>query len=480
MGREEVNGNLQQVQDEIDRKLKVLGKVRQHVPGDGHCLIYSWFKALACDSTNHIRLQGCKHLLRMGCSEIEYNLEFYSSFIHFKDIDLIKELRRYEENHDYNGDIVDLMVYALANVTETTAYILTYTGGRVVTLTVPPTRPGRNSKGLIYLCKIGCHYDPALNISKVKSLERESVIITDSPVKKAAFTKRKVKLEPTVVFDSPNEKCTVAQEDSISLNHPPVCLSNRFEILSPGKTYVNGQDILQSHDSLITHSDADSCEQFDICKNSCLSDGEDVIILSEDSASVPCSDSEHESLDMESAMMNSDDDPLLECKASKRKRKIPKKIPKNSFHGVSKSSCSQSSSDVSENDGVSKTATRLTLSHRKDVEVLKTSSLPVGIDGKRAYEIPFNPNERMASSKNDGRNWMRYMPSRRSGFSGVRRLARCKGSYRCRNDNCNFLQEYGRPNNTQFSKNGKCNVCGLDGTYVSSEGRKVWEFYDVT
>lgn len=43
-------------------------------------------------------------------------------------------------------------------------------------------------------------------------------------------------------------------------------------------------------------SDADSCEQFDICKNSCLSDGEDVIILSEDSASVPCSDSEHESL----------------------------------------------------------------------------------------------------------------------------------------------------------------------------------------
>ena len=69
---------------------------------------------------------------------------------------------------------------------------------------------------------------------------------------------------------------------------------------------------------LITHSDADLCEQFDICTNSCLSD-RDVIILSEDSASVSCPDSEHESLDMESAMMNSDDDPLLESKASKRK-----------------------------------------------------------------------------------------------------------------------------------------------------------------
>ena len=75
---------------------------------------------------------------------------------------------------------------------------------------------------------------------------------------------------------------------------------------------------------------------------------------------------------------------------------------------------------------------------------------------------------------------MRYMPSRRSGFSGVRRLARCKGSYRCRNDNCNFFQEHGQPNNTQFSKNGKGNVCGLDGAYVPCEGRKVWEFDDVT
>ena len=58
---------------------------------------------------NHIRLQGCNHLLRMGCSEIEYNLEFYSSFINFKDIDPIEELRRYGENHDYDGDIVDLI-----------------------------------------------------------------------------------------------------------------------------------------------------------------------------------------------------------------------------------------------------------------------------------------------------------------------------------------------------------------------------------
>ena len=328
MGREEISGNLQQLQDEIDRELKVLGKVRKHVPGHGHCLIYSWFKALVCDSSNHMLL-GRKHLLRMGCSEIENNLEFYSSFINFKDIDPIEELRRYEENHDYNGDIVDLMVYALANVTETTAHILTFTGGRVVTLTVPPTRPGRNSKGLIYLCKIGSHYDPAFNISKVESLERESVIITDSPVKKAALSKRKVKLEPIVVFDSPSEKYTMAQENSISLNHPPVCLSNRIEVLSHGETYINGQHILPSHDSLITHSDEDSPEQFDISQNSCLSDGKDVIILSEDSASVPCSDSEHESLDMESAIMSSDDDALLECKASKRNSKFPRRLQRS-------------------------------------------------------------------------------------------------------------------------------------------------------
>ena len=424
----------------------------------------------------------------MGCTEIKNNLEFNSSFINFKDTDPIEELQRYEENNDYGGDIVDLMVYALANATETTACIITLTGERVVTLTVPPTRPGRNSKGLIYLCKIGSHYDPALNISRVESLERETVIITESPVKESSLVEQKLKMEPIGVFDSPPKKYTITQKNIISIKSPPpICLSNRYEILvdsneedtsqTTDENYIDDQDtILQSHESLETFSDAGHFEQNNIYQKSFPSDGEDIILLSEASTCISWSKNKNKSPCTSGSIINSDDDPVIEYKASKRKRKIPKKIKRNS----SKPSYSQSSSEVSDTEGVSKKAIRLKLAHWEDVKVVKTTALPVGIDGRCAYEIPFNPDDRMASSKNDGRNWMRYMPSRRSGFEGVRRLAWCKGSYRCRNDNCNFLQEYGRPNNTQFSRNGKCKVCGMEGPLVPCEARKVWEFDDAT
>jgi hypothetical protein len=60
---EELNANigLQHIHHEIDKELKVLGKVRQPVPGDGHCIIYSWSKALVRDSVNRNMHEGRKH-----------------------------------------------------------------------------------------------------------------------------------------------------------------------------------------------------------------------------------------------------------------------------------------------------------------------------------------------------------------------------------------------------------------------------------
>ena len=46
----------------------------------------------------------------------------------------------------------------------------------------------------------------------------------------------------------------------------------------------------------------------------------------------------------------------------------------------------------------------------------------------------------------DGRQWQRYVPSKRRGHSGIRRLAKCKGSYRCENPHCDFMIEYNQPN----------------------------------
>lgn len=52
----EINVDLQHLKNEIDKQLEVLEKVRQPVLSDGHCIMYSWFKALAHDSVTNSML----------------------------------------------------------------------------------------------------------------------------------------------------------------------------------------------------------------------------------------------------------------------------------------------------------------------------------------------------------------------------------------------------------------------------------------
>ena len=54
--------------------------------------------------------------------------------------------------------------------------------------------------------------------------------------------------------------------------------------------------------------------------------------------------------------------------------------------------------------------------------------------------LPFDSCNRMQSSI-DGRKWKRYMSSKRLGFTGIRRLAHCAGSFRCNNSHCNFRKQ---------------------------------------
>ncbi len=82
------------------------------------------------------------------------------------------------------------------------------------------------------MCKIGSHYEPALNISTVERFERETVVIADSPTKRASLQKPKNKSEPIVVLESPKKENKMAQKASISLQCQPICLSNRFKILA--------------------------------------------------------------------------------------------------------------------------------------------------------------------------------------------------------------------------------------------------------
>ena len=85
----------------------------------------------------------------------------------------------------------------------------------------------------------------------------------------------------------------------------------------------------------------------------------------------------------------------------------------------------------------------------KDVPVKTVNQLQSDINGLCKYQLKFNINKRMESSR-DGHQWQRYVPSKRRGHSGIRRLAKCKGSYRCENPHCDFMMEYNHPNRHHF------------------------------
>ena len=104
--------------------------------------------------------------------------------------------------------------------------------------------------------------------------------------------------------------------------------------------------------------------------------------------------------------------------------------------------------------------------------------LPYDINGTKKYVLQFEMANRMESSR-DGRTWKRYMPSKRKGFDGIRRLAECVGSFRCDNDKCSYATEYGISNRHHFKgKDYNCKHCKRPAIPVPCEARKIWEFDD--
>ncbi len=121
------------------------------------------------------------------------------------------------------------------------------------------------------------------------------------------------------------------------------------------------------------------------------------------------------------------------------------------------------------------------ISEWNNVLISDVDKLPYNIDGLVAYQLPFDPNKRMHSSK-DGRPWGTWVTSNRKGFSGLRRSARCKGGYKCENRNCLFLGIYKKNNQVQFETDldgvVSCSTCGVKGTKVHCYAKKIWEFDD--
>ena len=114
-------------------------------------------------------------------------------------------------------------------------------------------------------------------------------------------------------------------------------------------------------------------------------------------------------------------------------------------------------------------------------------SLPGDIDGKKLYILPFDPSKRMLSSK-DGRNWDTWKTSSNKTYK-VRRLAKCKGGWKCVNPRCDFSKTFNKQNSyylkfetVSSEQVAFCKIKGCEKKCVklTCECVKIWEFDDNT
>ena len=106
---------------------------------------------------------------------------------------------------------------------------------------------------------------------------------------------------------------------------------------------------------------------------------------------------------------------------------------------------------------------------REEVECL-----PKEINGINVYIVNRKDEKDVKESLEDGRKWRKDCLTNWKGCEKVR-YADCRGSYKCNNSACPFLEEYGIRNTRQWKKRaGKvfCQGCGDTGIYVPCNARR--------
>ena len=86
------------------------------------------------------------------------------------------------------------------------------------------------------------------------------------------------------------------------------------------------------------------------------------------------------------------------------------------------------------------------------------SKVPHNINGLKFYIIDVPPEDAFYSKYKDGRYFEMHSSSRK-GFKGVRRLGRCRGSFKCNNKSCPLFLATEKENKHQFTTIGKNRFC---------------------
>ena len=101
-------------------------------------------------------------LIDVLTTEIENHHDHYKSYITG---DWKQDLIDYKLNHKFDPDIVDILLYALANSTSTSYYVVDAVGSDedVQIKAVHPTRPSVVAVRKIFISKVGQLYDPIVD-----------------------------------------------------------------------------------------------------------------------------------------------------------------------------------------------------------------------------------------------------------------------------------------------------------------------------
>ena len=126
-------------------------------PSDGHCMIHAW--NIALENSKEIQnkpkyIQLCNLIYH----EFTENINRYRNFIS-NTTNIAEEVHKYLQYRNYASEVGDLVLQALANVTEISAmiYIADEKGRPIQSSFVKPING--QSKGLINLLKRRQHYD---------------------------------------------------------------------------------------------------------------------------------------------------------------------------------------------------------------------------------------------------------------------------------------------------------------------------------
>ena len=130
------------------------------VPGDGHCIFYSWEIALNVSSTSGFKPKYTS-LLDLARIEFLTNQDHYKPFFTETTVNYGDEIDKTLVDKDYGNGIADMMANALSNSTKTTAVIWQKENDQLVQRNIINPAFGANPvNGVIHLLRDGQHYEP--------------------------------------------------------------------------------------------------------------------------------------------------------------------------------------------------------------------------------------------------------------------------------------------------------------------------------